>query len=866
VGAQQSDPAATTQQPPIMRIELKDTYKQASQQSSADLQALRSVLPELAPDIDPAITAEIYNELTHAGSLLKQCSAVLPGKTPEEAQSLVTEVKQNPLVEDAWVDAPQPSESEALGASLTFSARAGESIGDLSNRQYYLQDPVPADGYVIGGLNSLAARAYPGGDGSQIRLIVSSQYENWQHPLLPGPSPKLRLPTCWGTRPFLNPLGGILFAPDKGAGMTGMLPKARGAGVINTATDIGLVQLIQGNYVRPGDVVVIEEGRFRDNVNDPGPNCRVPEDVPSDQMFYCKLPIPSGRPSTIETHSSVLKWATEEHGIHVVIDADANWSPNKQQAYTINLDDPFFQDRYNRNVNDNGAIYVGAVDPATGGPYDRGPGYHSLHVLATGGSRIDLFGWSRHVFTLAPTSNTQHDNYIVGGATYLSAGMVAGAVAQVQSIAFAAGLGPIPPKHMREVLVETGHPLPSPDPAHPMGVMPDVVAAAEKLLNEYDSSLPGAPIQATLHGPDIVTMGKPELFWVSPSPPGEYSYAWTRPAGFDGELPNADKVTLAAPVKPASYSEMLKVTVAKQGSEPVTLSKPVLVVVPRLEGNIVGEDHVPSHSSQIFTAHVDNAPSDKPVHYRWSLPPGFAANSLDTAQIKVTAPKVEADTVAKLGVLVQTSAVDAVTMYKDVVVTAPQAAHASISGPATVAAGQPISLNGTLTGAPTPHNYVWLAEHFKPAASSGQAAQFTAPDTPGSYQVSLTAYGTDGKPVTALHTITVTQPTEEGGNEPITGQLDIPSQVHAGQLFSVSITARSTTGKPLTYDWKWMGDSAEPKGPKFIGKGANGHDTMKVQVSEEVKQDIHAYIRVVVSDGVNEKNFQQDVLIKANGG
>jgi hypothetical protein len=864
LGAQQSTPGETNQQPPIVRIQLHDTYKQASQQASADLRALHKALPELAPDVDPAKTSpDIYNQLASLGPLLNQCSAVLPGKTPEQARSLLPELEKNPLVASAWVDTPEHVKPEQEATPAHAASRSARNVGDLSGQQYYLQDPVPGTGYVIGGLNSLDARAYPGGDGSQVRLMVSSQFSYWQHPLLPEPHPKLKTPTCWGTDNGFNPVGALLFAGDKGEGVTGMLPHAKGAGAIATDNDLGIVELINGGWVKPGDVILIAQDRGRDNLNEPAGNCKVPEGLPNNVWFRCSLPVPSGRPSTADVHASVIKWATEQHGIHVVINADVNKVVPKQYGYSVNLDDPFYQNRYNRQVNDNGAIYVGAVDPRTGGPYSIGESYHSL---ATFGSRIDLFGWAEHVFTLATDSIHYPTNYIYVRGPYLAAAMVAGAVAQVQSIAFAAGLGPIPPKHMRDVLVETGHPLPHPDPAHPLGVMPDVVAAADKLLEEHEASPPEASFEATLHGPDVVTMGKPNLFWVSTQAAGEYSYAWTRPDDFTGDVPGIDKVTLTASQKPNEYLGVLKVTVTKKGQQPITLTKPVLVALPTLEGMLAGDDRLASGTAGVFTAHVDNAPSDKPLRYMWNLPSGFTANALNTAQIKITAPKVEADTVAKFSVIVQTSASDAITLHKDVVITAPQSAHASISGPATVAAGQSIHLSGTLSGAPAPHNYTWLAEHFKPVARSGQNVEFNAPDAPGSYQVSLTAYGTDGKPVTALHTVTVTSPTGGDASEPITGQLNIPTVVHPGQLFTISIKAHSATGRPLKYDWRWMGDGDEPKGPKFRSMSEAGKDTMQVRISDEVKQDINAYIRVIVSDGVNEKIFRQDVLIKVNGG
>jgi hypothetical protein len=100
-------------------------------------------------------------------------------------------------------------------------------------------------------------------------------------------------------------------------------------------------------------------------------------------------------------------------------------------------------------------------------------------------------------------------------------------------------------------------------------------------------------------------------------------------------------------------------------------------------------------------------------------------------------------------------------------------------------------------------------------------------------------------------------------SEPITGNVTIPGEVDAGETFTVSIdAAQSTSGKALSYEWKWMGVVTKPEGDKFIAQGSNKAPSMTIKAGE-FDDDVPAYIRVVVSDGENERSFMQDVRIKA---
>jgi hypothetical protein len=102
--------------------------------------------------------------------------------------------------------------------------------------------------------------------------------------------------------------------------------------------------------------------------------------------------------------------------------------------------------------------------------------------------------------------------------------------------------------------------------------------------------------------------------------------------------------------------------------------------------------------------------------------------------------------------------------------------------------------------------------------------------------------------------------------EPIVGNLHIPTEVQAGERFTFSIDARSTTNRPLTYDWRWMGEREEPVGRKFTQIGPDKQPTMTAEAGR-FNQDVNAYIRVFVRDDQNhERLFRQDVLIKKDTG
>jgi len=131
---------------------------------------------------------------------------------------------------------------------------------------------------------------------------------------------------------------------------------------------------------------------------------------------------------------------------------------------------------------DSGAIIVGAGTPST---------LHSRLDFSTFGSRVNVQGWGRSVFTLGDgdfsqvggsADRNQFYTSTFGGTSSASA-MLAGVCAALQSYAVAKIGRPLTPAEMREVLTETGHPQSS---GGNIGPFPDMVEAADYIISSFE--------------------------------------------------------------------------------------------------------------------------------------------------------------------------------------------------------------------------------------------------------------------------------------------------------------------------------------------------------------------------------------------
>ena len=140
-----------------------------------------------------------------------------------------------------------------------------------------------------------------------------------------------------------------------------------------------------------------------------------------------------------------------------------------------------------RGRGDSGSIIVGAGFSST---------THSKLSFSTFGSRVDVQGWGRSVFTLGYGGFSQ-----VGGSddvnqyytstfsgTSSASAMLAGVCAALQGYAKAELGRPLTPAEMREVLTETGLPQGS---GGNIGRFPDMVEAADYILGFRPDFMPG---------------------------------------------------------------------------------------------------------------------------------------------------------------------------------------------------------------------------------------------------------------------------------------------------------------------------------------------------------------------------------------
>lgn len=155
------------------------------------------------------------------------------------------------------------------------------------------------------------------------------------------------------------------------------------------------------------------------------------------------------------------------NGVHVV-EAAGNGS--------VDLDASAYHGAFDRTKRDSGAIFVGASTATT----------HAPMCWTNHGSRVDVHAWGEKVVTLgygdlsASGENRAYTAHFSG--TSSAAPIVVGAVADLQGIAHAVGLGPVEPRALRELLRATG--TPQAPGAKGIGSQPDLRTAIPALLGQ----------------------------------------------------------------------------------------------------------------------------------------------------------------------------------------------------------------------------------------------------------------------------------------------------------------------------------------------------------------------------------------------
>ncbi|WP_017906572.1 carbohydrate-binding protein [Pseudomonas asplenii] len=651
----------------------------------------------------------------------------ITGRSEAEVQALLDQLKLNPLVQRAYVE-PEPvslEQGEPPRVPEPEMARQAGQRGtppDYTGRQNYLLSPEPVEPYKLGGLDALALRRYPGGYGENVR-VISDEIDHWAYDHVDLPKPFV---THWKLREHEvghhdTASAGVMFSLDNDYGTVGFVPRAM-AGYTKFGTG-GLLDL--GPQLKPGDVVQVgvhySVGRLPESVC-PATPCYMPVEY-SDAIL------------------DEISWLTQEKGVHVVI-AAANGN--------INLDDPYFGGRYDPQLLDSGSIYAGGAYPTTGAR-----AWYSEY-----GKRVGMFSWGSNVTTTSysPANPTTLYTHTYSGTSSANP-ILAGAVALMQSIANANGIGPVPPKIMRRILQETGHPLPFPDKNKPIGVQPDLKLAVEKMLRDYS----GSPPLGQLASPgEVESQSSFTLKVVLSNPDARpVDYQW-HTEGLIGTPGNQEEISLTAPrvdvdtplpiaveVRRAGQSLKLEDTLLVRKVAHQPLPPTVVIAGPSAvsAGAPVELDASGSSSSN---------PGAAPLRFDWRIPSGIVGAVPDGALLRFTAPPFSSTPEYRFEVTVDDGLAHAGKAHNLRIlppVIAPPVAV--VSGGNRVEAGKLLNLSGTgSTGADL--KYAWSANGFTPSTSANPSVSLAAPASAGPRTVVLTVTDSQNRTSSAYHAVTVT--------------------------------------------------------------------------------------------------------------
>ncbi|MFD1215971.1 S8 family peptidase [Microbulbifer celer] len=357
------------------------------------------------------------------------------GADQAQIDNLVSTLAGNADVEKVYFEpAPEP-------AAIAEPA----AVPDFTHRQGYLysREGNPEDSYVLGGVDAHHAWTLPGGDGSGVDVVTTEigAFNN-NHVDLPQPFMVVGDYVIDGHD---TASAGIIASLDNGFGTTGIAHGAR-LGYAKYGVD----RMIQAaEQLPPGSVMQVGIHYLHNSLDQHigcGSSCYMPLD------YY-------------DGPYDAVRYITQELGVHVVAAAGNG---------NINLDHSYFNGRFDPNQRDSGSLLVGAADPATG----------LRASFSNYGKRVGTFSWGWNVTTtgyggLYNETNAKYTATFSG--TSSANPIVAGAVASLQGIASAAGLGALDTGDMRELVNLTGYPMQNGDDTT-IGTHPDLRAAAELLL------------------------------------------------------------------------------------------------------------------------------------------------------------------------------------------------------------------------------------------------------------------------------------------------------------------------------------------------------------------------------------------------
>lgn len=366
--------------------------------------------------------------------------SVTPGTTAGDVAPLLAELNALPSVEIAYaVPPPQPASLGDLRQIVAASSTPG-----LQHLQGYLK-PAPR------GIDAEHAWSFAGGRGEGVKVIDIEGAWRMTHEDMPdliyaGGSP----PNDPDRRNHGTAVVGVIAARDNGYGITGISNQVR-IGVESTyGQDTASAVLNAALAAGRGGVVLIE-------VHSPGPVTSSPCTC---NLAECDFIPEEYWPEAFDA----IAYATN-NGI-IVVEAAGNGSSS--------LDDPVYENRFNRSTRDSGAILV-----AASASEDRTP-----TCWTNWGSRIDVHGWGEDVVTLGYGDlwNAGGEDFFYTatfGGTSSASPIVTGAAAILQGISQLTPRIRLSPAAVRHLLVATGTPqVPG---AKKIGPLPDLKKAIQKL-------------------------------------------------------------------------------------------------------------------------------------------------------------------------------------------------------------------------------------------------------------------------------------------------------------------------------------------------------------------------------------------------
>ncbi len=365
----------------------------------------------------------------------------------EQGERLADRLNELDIVELAYLS-PIPKDADIPPVTPSFQ-----------NQQTYL-DQAP------GGIDAKYAWTVPGGTGSQVKIIDIESGWNLNHEDLPSLFLNDGRIDNDDSRQHGTAVLGVMLGRQDGVGITGIVPDASG-GVVSVNRGLGIsyyknvaeAVLVASMKLSPGDVILIEQ-HSRGPGNDGDCTACITSGKPRDQCGYIAMEYWNDIFDAVN--------AATASGI-IVVEAAGNGE--------MNLDHERYDDRFNRNVRNSGALFVGAGDATS----------HKPWCWSNHGGRVDVQGWGDSVMT---TGYGSADTFKVNGVddnqwytstfsgTSSATPIVAGAVAAIQGIQIERNNAPLDWYEMADVLAKTGTPQTG---GKNIGPLPDLKAAIAEL-------------------------------------------------------------------------------------------------------------------------------------------------------------------------------------------------------------------------------------------------------------------------------------------------------------------------------------------------------------------------------------------------